>query len=30
MRPDRIPRFAEAGEESLGEALPELRRLLDG
>ena len=28
MRPDRIPRFAEAGEESLAEALPELRRLL--
>jgi hypothetical protein len=30
MRPDRIPGFAEAGEESLAEALPELRRLLDG
>jgi len=29
MRPDRIPRFAQAGEESLAEALPELRRLLD-
>jgi len=29
MRPDRIPRFAEAGEESLVEALPELRRLLE-
>jgi NTE family protein len=29
MRPDRIPSFAEAGEESLAEALPELRRLLD-
>jgi NTE family protein len=28
MRPQRIPRFAEAGEESLAEALPELRRLL--
>jgi NTE family protein len=30
MRPQRIPRFADAGEESLVEALPELRRLLDG
>jgi hypothetical protein len=30
MRPDRIPRFAEAGEESVREALPELRRLLGG
>ena len=30
MRPDRIPSFAEAGEKSLIEALPELRRLLEG
>ncbi|MEE8218285.1 MAG: patatin-like phospholipase family protein [Vicinamibacteria bacterium] len=29
MRPDRIPGFAEAGEESVQEALPELRRLLE-
>jgi NTE family protein len=28
MRPQRIPLFAEAGEESLAEALPQLRRLL--
>jgi len=30
MRPTRIPRFADAGEEALREALPELRRLLGG
>ena len=30
MRPQRIPHFADAGEEALGEALPELRRLLEG
>jgi len=30
MRPDRIPSFAEAGKESVEEALPELRRLLAG
>jgi NTE family protein len=30
MRPQRIPTFAEAGEEALREALPELRRLLEG
>jgi hypothetical protein len=30
MRPQRIPFFAEAGEEALGEALPELLRLLEG
>jgi NTE family protein len=29
MRPDRIPRFADAGGISLQEALPELRRLLE-
>jgi NTE family protein len=30
MRPQRIPSFAEAGEEALAEALPELLRLLNG
>jgi NTE family protein len=30
MRPQRIPRFADAGEEALSEALPEVRRLLGG
>jgi NTE family protein len=30
MRPQRIPSFAEAGEEALTEALPELLRLLQG
>jgi NTE family protein len=30
MRPQRIPHFADAGEEALGEALPELRHLLEG
>jgi hypothetical protein len=30
MRPQRIPSFAEAGEEALAEALPELLRLLQG
>lgn len=30
MRPQRIPSFADAGEAALTEALPELRRLLEG
>jgi NTE family protein len=30
MRPQRIPAFAAAGDEAIVEALPELRRLLDG
>jgi hypothetical protein len=30
MRPQRIPTFADAGEEALREAVPELRRLLGG
>ena len=28
MRPTRIPQFAQAGEEAVDEALPELRRLV--
>jgi NTE family protein len=30
MRPQRIPSFAEAGEEAMQKALPELHRLLEG
>jgi NTE family protein len=30
MRPAKIPSFATAGEESMREALPELRRLMEG
>jgi NTE family protein len=30
MRPQRIPGFAQAGEDAVQEALPELRRLLGG
>jgi hypothetical protein len=30
MRPVKIPGFYKAGQEALGEALPEIRRLLAG
>jgi NTE family protein len=30
MRPQRIPRFATAGEEAIEKALPELHRLMEG